>query len=166
MRRMKVFCFSHIARPFFLLSNPSHHIWVSTSLLRSSKMFKNFPPTVIFSVYLESWSLGHQQGGPLLTFSSSNLMSAPSGQFPRLVVLFFHVLIFYFLKLLRPVVSAFALNLSWAIAIRRIFYNDILNTHHPINICCMLVTYTKGWLQLNIARWFQTEECWMIKPRT
>lgn len=155
-------CFSHIARPFFLLSNSMHHIWVSTSTLQSSKMFKTFPPTVIFSVYLESWSLGYQQGGPLLTFSSFNLMSAPSGQFPRLVVLFFHVLIL-FKKLLRPVVSAFALNLSWAIAIRTIFYNDILNTHCPINICCMLVTYTKWWLQLNIAIWFQTEECWMIK---
>lgn len=114
--------------------------------LKCSRLF----PTVIFSVYLESWSLGYQQGGPLLAFSSFNLMSAASGLFPpRLVVLFFHVLIFK--KLLRPVVSAFALNLSWAIAIGTIFYNDILNTHRPINICCMLVTYTKWWLQLNVA---------------
>lgn len=140
----------HTDRSFFLLLNPVCHIWLPTSTLKSSKMFKTFPPTVIFSVYLDSWSLGYQQGGPLLAFSSFNLMCAASGLFPpRLVVLFFHVLIFK--KLLRPVVSAFALNLSWAIAIGTIFYNDILNTHRPINICCMLVTYTKWWLQLNVA---------------
>lgn len=152
-----------IDRSFFLLSNHVYHIWVPMSTLKASKMFKTFPPTVIFSVYLESWSLGYQQGGPLLTFSSFN----PNVSCFRSISSKVGGTIFpctdFFKKLLRPVVSAFALNLSWAIAIGTIFYNDILNTHRPINICCMFVTYTKWWLLLNVAIWLQTEECWMIK---
>lgn len=92
----RVLPFAH-SRPLFLLSNPMHHIRVSTSTLQSSKMSKTFPPQ---SFSQSIWNPGHldinQQGGPLLVFSSFNLMSAPSGHFPRLVALFFHVLIFFF----------------------------------------------------------------------
>lgn len=73
-------------------------------------------------------------------------MPAASGQFPCKVGGTVFPCTGFFKSMLRPVVSAFALNLSWAIATGTIFYNDILNTYGAINSRCMLVLLSNDYI--------------------
>lgn len=121
----------------FLLRIPKYRVGVSMNTLKGSEMLKTFPNSQFFSFsgILVIWKSTRWAAA----LSSFNLMSAASGQFPCKVGGTVFPCTDFFKSMLRPVASAFALNLSWAIATGTIFYNDILNTYCPINVCCMLV---------------------------
>lgn len=112
-----------------LLLRSKIHIWIFIKWIEFLSNVKDFSSQSIFSVYLESVIWISTSWAAAVLQQLKPKVSAATCQFTYKVGgTIFSMYWIFFKSMLRSVVSAFALNLSWAIAAETIFYNDILIT--------------------------------------